>query len=58
MRESNLHLCEVFYGKCHGADGARTRNPRSDRAVLYPIELQLQQSKKDTYDGGQTKSGI
>ena len=34
MKESARHRCEVYCVRNHGADGARTRNPRRDRAVL------------------------
>ena len=34
MRESSRLPYAEFYVKFRGADGARTRNPRRDRAVL------------------------
>ena len=34
MNGSSRHLYGGFYVKYRGADGARTRNPRRDRAVL------------------------
>lgn len=36
---------DVFFESGVGTDGARTRNFRLDRAVLWPIELQSQENE-------------